>query len=123
MSNIANVAVLMNAVNMIKNPETDTSSLSSTTSDPEIFNPFESTEQPLHLQLQSPELFELKYEGKYIDFTPYKGNYNLREYPPDKCRYEYLPKMVFGKIEIKDKHDNKTLIYGTFKKRHIRVKK
>lgn len=120
MSNLANVAVLMNGLNMDKSTstDTDTSSLSSTMSDQEIFNPLESSDQP-----QTPQLFELKYEGKYTDFTPYKGTYQLKPYPAESCRYECLPKMVFGKIEIKDKHDNKTMIYGTFKKRHIRVKK
>lgn len=128
MSNLVNVVALMNSLNM-KSPtdtDTDTSSLSSTTSDPEIISQFElnDTNESIQPPLSKPEpqLFELKYEGKYTDLIPYTGNYNLKEYPREKCRYECLPKLVFGKIEIKDKYNNKTMIYGTFKKKYIRVK-
>ncbi len=120
MSNIVNIATVMNSLNMEiikKNDiETETSSLSSTTSDQDIMSHLDELSQ-------KPQSFQLKYEGKYIDFVPYRGwSCNLKEYPPELCRYEKLPKSVFGKIEIKDKHNNRTIIYGTFKKRHLRVK-
>ena len=121
MSNIVNVASVMNSLNLEimkkNNVETDTSSLSSTTSDQDIMTQLDD------LSLLQPQKFQLKYEGKYTDFVPYRGwSCNLKEYPAELCRYEKLPKIVFGKIEIKDKHNNRTIIYGTFKKRHIRVK-
>lgn len=119
MSNMVNVVTAMNSlnINVKKNDmETDTSSLSSTTSNQYI------TTQLDDLSIQS-QLFQLKYEDKYTDFVPYREwSYNLKEYPAELCRYEKLPKNVFGKIEIKDKYNNRTIIYGTFKKRHIRVK-
>lgn len=117
-----NVATRMNSLIMTNkyDTETDANSLSSTASDQEFITVLVLND--INFEKPLPQLFQLKYEGKYIDFIPYKGTYTLKQYPIEQCNYDSLPKEVFGKIEIKDKRGNDT-IYGTFKKKYIRVKK
>lgn len=63
--------------------------------------------------------FQVKYNGKYVDFIPYKNVYNLTNSKQIDC-YENIPENAFGKIKIKD--DNTiTEIYMTFKKKNIKI--
>lgn len=67
--------------------------------------------------------FEVKYEGKYVDFYPFKLRVN-KIIPI--TRYDNIPDNVFGKIIIDDKSNKfitKTTIYKSFNKKYVRVKK
>lgn len=68
------------------------------------------------------QLFEVKYEGKYVDFYPYKSRIN--NITPI-LTYDSIPDSVFGKIIIEDTNNKqiiKTTIYKTFSKKYVRVK-
>jgi len=68
------------------------------------------------------QLFEVKYEGKYVDFYPYKSYVN-NTIPI--LIYDNMSDNVFGKIIIEDKNNKiitKTTIYKTFNKKDVRIK-
>ena len=68
------------------------------------------------------QTFQVKHEGKYVDFIPYKTSFMVLS-PIVITRYENLPDKVFGKFEINDNYNTITVIYKTFKKKYIKVKK
>lgn len=143
MSNMMNVAAtivnIMNEVNELNdmnsvktNPIIDTEclsnvstmSLSSNDSISDILNDSEYDRPLVNLEektIYNNQEFQVKYEGKYVDFIPYKTSFRLIKVPI--CRYENIPERVFGKIEINDKYNSVTVIYKTFKKKHIKIKK
>ena len=96
--------------------DTETCSLSSCsiTSTPEITFNIEC--------VKYNQTFQVKHEGKYVDFIPYKISFRVLS-PTVITRYENLPDKVFGKFEINDKYNTITVIYKTFKKKYIKVKK
>jgi len=98
----------MTAITALKNKnETDTRSLSSTASDLD----------------QDHQYFQVKYEGIYIDFIPYKSTNSLKLIPIAISSYDQIPDKVVGKIEIKDyKTNTNTVIYRSFKKKYIKIK-
>ena len=139
MSNMMNVAttivnimndVNVNDMNSIKtNPVIDvesslssvsTVSLSSNDSISDILNDADDTAS-IEDKIYINEEFQVKYEGKYVDFIPYKTSFRLIKVPI--CRYENIPDKVFGKIEIYDKYNSVTSIYKTFKKKYVKIKK
>lgn len=111
MSNIVHITNIMSTINSTKSEnETDTYSLTSTVS---------------HLvqEFSDHQSFQVKYEGTYVDFIPYKSSYSLRLIPIAISKYEQIPDKVFGKIEIKDyKTNTNTVIYRSFKKKYIKIK-
>lgn len=63
--------------------------------------------------------FQVKYQGKYVDFIPYKNLYKLTNSKQIDC-YENIPENAFGKIIIKEKNTI-TDIYTTIKKKKIKI--
>jgi hypothetical protein len=63
--------------------------------------------------------FQVKYNGKYVDFIPYKNVYNLTNSKQIEC-YEHIPENAFGKIIIKEKNTI-TDLYTTIKKKKIKI--
>jgi len=64
------------------------------------------------------QTFEIKYEGKYIDFKAYSSSCLNRVSPI--YIYDKIPEKVFGSIMIKETN---TTIYSTFKKKYVRIKR
>lgn len=63
--------------------------------------------------------FQVKYQGKYVDFIPYKNVYSS-SYPKQIDCYENIPEIAFGKIIIKE-NNTITDIYTTIKKKKIKI--
>jgi len=63
--------------------------------------------------------FQVKYNGKYVDFIPYKNVYSST-YPKQIECYEHIPENAFGKIIIKEKNTI-TDLYTTIKKKKIKI--
>ena len=63
------------------------------------------------------DLFEIKYEGKYVDFYPYKSSYVKNTIPISI--YDNIPEKVFGKLIIKQ---SSITLYKTVDKKDIRIK-
>ena len=63
--------------------------------------------------------FQVKYQGKYVEFIPYKNVYNLTNSKQIDC-YENIPENAFGKLIIKEKNTI-TEIYTTIKKKKIKI--
>jgi len=125
MSNVVHISNIMNTINSIKNEnEMDTSSVSSTTSDlDQDQEQRDKTCLEKSQYLHQPQSFQVKYEGTYVDFIPYKSSYSLSLIPIAISKYEQIPDKVFGKIEIKDyKTNTNTVIYRSFKKKYIKIK-
>ncbi len=79
------------------------------------------SEQQVSSSSSSPstlQTFEIKYEGKYIDFKAYKSSCFNSASPI--YMYDKIPEKVFGSIMIKDTN---TTIYSTFKKKYVRIKR
>jgi hypothetical protein len=126
MSNIANLVTVINIMNTTPIPvtfdnktgiendtETETRSFSSSSSSEITFD----IESVIYNQT-----FQVKHEGKYVDFIPYKTSFMTLS-PTVINTYENLPDKVFGKFELNDKYNTVTVIYKTFKKKYIKVKK
>lgn len=62
--------------------------------------------------------FEVKHEGKYLSFYPYRSSMNSTK---PILTFDKIPEKVFGKILIHDLNTI-TMLYKTVKKKYIRIK-
>jgi hypoxanthine-guanine phosphoribosyltransferase len=62
--------------------------------------------------------FEVKHEGKYLSFYPYRSSMNSTN---PILTFDKIPEKVFGKILIHDLNTI-TMLYKTVKKKYIRIK-